>query len=339
MPFVRKIGRRRRTTYRRKTGYRRSMRRSSLYSRSGRSEISSNLAVYANAFSTASTSPRIPDNKVYSSCGVRLQAVGEFVNDNTAPMEFLLFPGLNNALCAFSCTGGQVGDGTVGTLPFTNHAKIDLSTPGVFNQDPGTSIHKWRGVSCAMKVTLVNNSDENDGWFEAIRVQGSDTSGFALTEVAAGLAVIAAGAGPLPAINVGITNLVEHPTYITGKLRDIHKYMFQLNPQGSDHEFEILPRNGNIREATEAYLDNENFDFIYLRVHGRAGASTPTRLMIHTIFNQEIIYDEASTMVRYHGNTRGSAAMVAVARKRLMQNPASQRAAKRARTAYASYSY
>jgi hypothetical protein len=334
MAFVKKLGVRR--SFRRRTGYRRSMwkgrTRGTYKSRGqGRSEAAACLAVYANPFSTACTSPRIPDNKVYSSCGVRVQAVGEFTNDTTAPMEMLLFPGLNNSFFATSCIGGVNG-----ALPFTNHGKFSLALV----QDPASSVHKWRQVSCGMKVTLVNNSDENDGWFEAIRVQGSDSSGFGVQPQLAGpdgFVGSPGGVPVMPAINVGITNLVEHPTYITGKLRDIHKYMFQLNPQGSDHEFQIIARPPDVTIAQ--LLDNENFDMIYLRVWGRAGASTPTRLMVHVVSNQELIYDEASSMVRYHGNTRGSAPMVQSSRRRMMENPANQRAAKRPRTAYSSYQY
>jgi len=336
MAFVKKIlARRRRPSYRRKTGYRRSYRRNSYGSRSSMSEARANLAVYANPFSTSSTSPRIPDNKVYSSCGIRLQAVGEFTNDTTAPMNFLLFPGINNSLLSTSCVGLDPN----GALPFTNHARLQNVEGDItqFTQDPAQSIHKWRTVSCGMKVTLINNSDENDGWFEAIRIQGSFDSGFGLRFVDGKGYVASTDNAVLPAVTAG--NLVEHPTYITGKLRDIHKYMFQLNPQGSDHEFQIVPRDFSGSEANQVLVDNENFDMVFLRIYGRPGASTPTRVMVHVVHNQEIVYDEGSTMVRYHGNTRGSALMVATARKRILQNPASQRAAKRPRTAYASYSY
>jgi len=332
---------RRRPAYRRRTGYRRTMTRRlpmgrKLYS-AGRSSISQNLAVYHNPFSTATTSPRIPDNKVYSSCGVRLQAVGEFVNDSEGTMDFLIFPGINNMFAAQGVASG--GSALSNLLPFTNHASFILSGT-TWGQPPETSVHKWRGVSFGCKFTLVNNSDENDGWWEAIRVQGSDTSGFGMSIIEAGRAVIAGSTSTsFPAINVGITNMPEHPTYVTGKLRDIHKYAFNLNPQGSDHEFEIFGRENTAQQMTETALDNENFDMIYVRVHGRAGVNTPTRIMAHVVANQELIYDEASSMSRYHSNTRGSSSAMAVARKRLMENSANQRAAKRPRTAYASYPY
>lgn len=303
--------------------------------RYGRRGLDGNLAVYFNPFSPASSTPRIPDNKVYSSCGIKLQAVTEFSNDNTAPMEFILFPGLNNCLCSNSVIGGS--GPLSGNMPFTNHAGVIL-TGTDYNQPPATAIHKWRMVSCGMKMTLINNSDENDGWFEAIRVQGSDTSGFSLSVLGTNYIIGGAGGG-FPAINSGITNLPEHPTYITGKLRDIHKYEFILNPQGADHEFEIAPRVMTAETATEFMLDNENFDMIFLRVWGRAGASTPTRLMCHVVANQELVYDEASSMVRYHGNAPGTMNSMAVARKRMMSDPARQRAAKRPRTAYAAYRY
>jgi len=111
-------------------------------------------------------------------------------------------------------------------------------------------------------------------------------------------------ANELPSVDVE-RQLVENPTYVTGKLRDIHRHVFQLAPQGSDHDFRELPSaflSGNPVGNTNPLLD-DNFDAIYIRIHGRTGSESPTRIMTHIVSNQEVIYDEAATLCRYHSET------------------------------------
>jgi len=307
-----------RRTYGRRTGRYYGRRRGFLATgRIGKSHVSSCAAVYNNPFSTATTNPKIPDGKVYSSTGVRLQGVTEVVNDGTETMDILLFPGLNNGVSVTS-TLGAASKG----LPYRDHG---LFNTGALPQGQlSASIHKWRIVSQALKITLVNNSDENDGWFEAIRVQGSADSGFGpatqLDGSPPGVYVGADVAGVLPALSA--TSLVEHPTYVTGKLRDIHRYMFHLMPQGNDHEFNIMPRTVETNEEfVQSCLDNESYDSVFIRVHGRTG-SAPTRLMLHVISNQEVVYDEGTFMTRYHSEARGNQASMARIKAARQNNPA-----------------
>jgi len=314
-----------RRTYTRRTGRYYGRRRGFLPTgRIGKSHVSACAAVYHNPFSTATTNPKLPDGKVYASTGIRLQSVAEFANDSTENMDILLFPGLNNG-CAITSVGS--GGATTQSLPYRDHGMFNS---GALPQGQlGASIHKWRIVSQALKITLVNNSDENDGWFEAIRVQGSADSGFGPQTqedgIPPGVYVSSAVSGVLPA--VAANNMVEHPTYVTGKLRDIHRYMFHLMPQGNDHEFNIMPRTVETdEEFVQSCLDNESYDSVFIRVHGRAGAS-PTRLMLHVISNQEVVYDEGSFMTRYHSEARGNMAAMARIKASRQNNPANTTAA------------
>lgn len=314
-----------RRTYGRRTGRYYGRRRQGFLStgRTGKSHFSSCLAVYNNPFSTATTNPKIPDGKVYASTGIRLQAVEEVQNDASENMDILLFPGLSNGLIVSSTNKGTPA-GDPYSIPYRDHGRTQA---GPSYAQVSAPIHKWRLVSQALKITLVNNSDENDGWFEAIRIQGSSDSGFAST-IRSGetTAIIGAGGAPvLPAITS--TNLVEHPTYVTGKLRDIHRYMFHLMPQGNDHEFQIIPREpANATEFVHSQLDNESFDMVFIRIHGRTGAA-PTRLMVHVVSNQEVVYDESSFMTRYHSEARGNNLAFQANKKRKMEMPANTTAA------------
>lgn len=310
-----------RRTYARRTGRYYGRRRQGFLptGRVGRSHFSSCCAVYNNPFSTATTNPKIPDGKAYSSCGIRLQSVTEFTNDSTEAMDILLFPGLSNGVVLQNNTALGMAH-----MPYKDHGRWDEFNTSQVN----APIHKWRVVSQALKISLINNSDENDGWFEAIRVQGSMDSGFAGvldTTTSPNSRYIGGVDTTMPAISSN--NLVEHPTYVTGKLRDIHRYMFHLMPQGNDHEFNILPRTSyGIEDMTAASLDNEAFDMVFIRVHGRTG-SAPTRLMLHCVCNQEVVYDEGSAMTRYHSEARGNSVAFEGVKKRKRETPANTLAA------------
>jgi len=113
-----------------------------------------------------------------------------------------------------------------------------------FNQTPGNAISEWRVVSQGLKITLTNNSDENDGSFEAIRLRWSAGERSMTNQT---------GQVPLPGTlaytnlfqsTVIASNFVEHPTYTTGKLRDIHRHTFQLRPTTDDHDFQHIESTG-----------------------------------------------------------------------------------------------
>lgn len=294
-----------------------------------KSKVVDHLAVYHNAFSTRTTNPKIPDGKAYASSGIRLQAVKEFVNDSDGVMDFLLFPGINNGLIAASTNDGAASWG----MPYTSHCVLDEDS----KQSEDSMISRWRIVSQAMKVNLTNNSDENDGWWEAIRVQlnpafNPDTGndGFVIALHDDGRNVIGpAIGGQIPGMDLATPNLVEHPTYTTGKLRDIHRHMFDLMPQGNDHDFNDCPKQFVGGAAIEKAIDWKNYDAIFLRIHGRAGSSTPTRVMIHVVSNQELVYQESTALSRYHSESDNHAAVFQRS-KRKRQN-GDHRAAKRSR--------
>jgi len=272
------------------------------------------LAVYRNAFSTATTNPKIPDGKAYHSSGVRLQAVKEFVNDTTTTMDFLLFPGINNGLIMAKA---NQADGRYMSYP--SHAVLSVDGTAI-TQNAETAIDKWRVVSQALKITLINNSDENDGWWEAARVQLSRNDALKIDDVATG-AIIGTDVAltELPGVDV-TRQMVENPTYVTGKLRDIHRHLFQLQPQGADHDFsELRGTTNTTAEATEFW--DQNFDAIYIRIHGRTGTESPTRVMCHVVSNQEIVYDEAATLCRYHSETHAAPSFAATKRAIIQSSP------------------
>jgi len=306
----------RRRPYARRGGYR-------------KSPITRHLAVYHNAFSTASTGAKIPDGKSYHSTGIRLQAVKEFTANTNGTMDFLIFPGINNGMVAAGVTDNDASWG----MPYTSHCVLDTDADFPAQADE-TRILRWRIVSQACKFTLTNNSDENDGWWEAIRVQthGTSAEGFALVLHGDGRTVIGpATTGQIPGITLGsFPNFVEHPTYVTGKLRDIHRETFDLMPQGADHDFQRLEPGMYPPALIEAFSDSENYDAVIVRIHGRGGTGTPTRVMAHMVSNQEVLYDENTSLARYH--TESPNALTIFQSSKRKRTEGSHKASKRGRS-------
>jgi len=265
---------------------------------SGDSAASNQLAVYRSPFSTATTNPKIPDGKAYHSSGIRLQAVKEWVNNTATTMDFLVFPGLNNGLIM---ANASPANGRYMSYP--SHGQFTLAGAVASQVNEGL-IDKWRIVSQALRITLINNSDENDGWWEAVRVQVGISSNFLLDDTAQGVIVgTSSPATSLPGVDI-TRQMVENPTYVSGKLRDIHRHLFQLAPQGSDHDFiEMSPSHPNEGFGASDTIIDKNYDAIYIRIHGRTGLTSPTRIMTHMVSNQEVVYDEGSTLCRYHSET------------------------------------
>lgn len=364
--------RRRRPTYRKskrrygKKRYGRTQRRPA-YKRQSvmKSKGADQLAVYVNPWSTATTNPKIPDGKCRLSTGLRLQAVREYLNDDNGEMEFIIFPG---CACGLSANNKTVDGETevaesyegVADLLYENHGTFTYLAEGEWNtytQEKTAAIAKWRLVSQAVRFTLINNADENDGWFEAIRFDLTNDygklnvkhNGQGATPGAGGSAWVSPGKGAVGGNATGDTfdniydnigNLVEHPSYISGKLRDIHRYQFQLRAIDSDHDFRNVDRQYYIhndarmgdsppeapvaleslsheaKEMKDALVDL-SYDFIYVRIHGRPAAEgvNPTRIMTHCVANQEIMYEQGSAFSRYHTETDASPYFKTVATK------------------------
>lgn len=247
------------------------------------------LQVYAQPFSTLTSNPKIPDGKCGYSAGLRIQAVKECTSASDGIIHIMMYPGANAGFYTFSPNGPDPSEKRIGK--YDNF--MDYATNFTIN----TSEEKWRLVSQAMKITMINNSDENDGWFETIRIPMSYDDFQVTTPVGPKLDE----AQFLGAVGLN-TNLVENSTYVSGKLRDIHRYIFQLNPCANSHDFtQPSAYRSGATELNVASLD-DSFDCIYVRVHGRKAFadSQGTRLMIHNVSNHEVVYDAPDPMSRFH---------------------------------------
>lgn len=298
----------------------------------------------SNPFSARILNPKINDGVTPYSCGVRCQYAGEHPTFGAAaPMIMYLYPSLTGGLSVFRSQLPSYQHSFYG-----NHVKIDGLAGGSATQSTASAVVKWRLVSQALKLSLINNCEANDGWFEAIRVdtpgdnnywqytpfedqinsngiftaQGvpkqvfDEYSTFKGNPPTSGNPPVAA-----PVVNTGTQEIVlpgadvasigsfaTHPTYVTGKLKDLHKYVFQLRPNTREHEFNTLSKDYLIGAHDTV---DPNWDSIIIKIYGRsypantaAQDAVLTRVHAHVISNQELVFDESVPLARYMTNTK-----------------------------------
>lgn len=247
--------------------------------------------VAVNPFAKVSFGARIPDGKAATSVGTRVQqrkSVKQGTGDN---MTVFLYPGIN-------CCAGVVGcEGSPVFLSNATHTGLTGTT--TYTQSEATFINKWRTVSCGMNISLINNSDGDEGWFEAIRLSPNSTAkpGLGADGGVSFAKFDPAATAVYPGCKLDSTNLVHQPSYVSGKLRDIHKYLFALNPHAGDHDFNNMVQTGG--ETSDLY--DKSHDCIMVRIFGTPSQTT---VLVHTAHNEELFYDEECPMSRFHGPTR-----------------------------------
>lgn len=284
----------------------------------------------SNPFNAIVLAPKIPDGLTYSSCGLRLQQAINITQGLADDMILIFYPGIEGGLYIYDqFSSFNNDDGSDYT--YNNHLNLGAQNPPT--QIPSVRVTQWRLVSQALRLTSVNNCEEADGWFEAIRVDTAKArdAASAMWEIRDGSNVPVAksrlnNAGATTTTPRGanvqlwsgyqsITNFIEQPSYVTGKLKDLQKHVFQLRPQVREFEFTKLT------QGPGAYADefvDDNFDTIVIKIHGRAPVNADdgggaTRIMAHWISNQEICYDENTQLSRYMTECKyNSSAMAAL---------------------------
>lgn len=324
------------------------------------SEAAACMAVALNAFSDKTMQPRFPDGKANESVGMKYQMINEVEYTVDGEMEIIFFPGLNCAIHVQHATSKSLGAQTstdnnaqTKVQRITNHITGPVETAGdlvTMQQVDERHVAKWRVVSYGLLLSLVNNSEENDGWWEACRITPSnDIRQYGVTVAGTGGSAEGPyGTQPLtfwhdiPVLTS--SEMLNQASYTTGKLRNIHNVLFQLNPEYEDREFVDLSKETTMRvpslsaaygipldagnnayppgatqwlggkcersdnssprindEAVSQFIDGA-FDAIFIRIHGVDNSSgrSPSRLTMHSVMNQEIVYDEKALNAKFH---------------------------------------
>jgi hypothetical protein len=157
-----------------------------------------------------------------------------------------------------------------------------------------------RIVSVGLRLTLINNSEQNEGYWEAARISVQPTD-FTVDPITGALryrpisppdatlvSTGLAGSNPIPDIT-----LSNHGTYHSGKLKDLEKVQFKLNSIDTEHPF--TPIHDPV--TADMFMD-QSFDMILIKLHGRQQNTGPTQLMYDAVSNQELIYVEDTSLAR-----------------------------------------
>lgn len=281
-------------------------------------ELRRQLETFHNPFANTTQQPKIPDGKTTHSLGLHGQTVGEFSNKEDGAsniVECIIYAGINGIFqvvntnlenqvysdrhhYVFGFEGMNAADWSAAT---TNVARF-----AVDNQD---NYAMWRTVSAGVQLKLLNPTEEDDGWWEAIRINREfRPDEMMLTTVNNSLDRAENGHfGYDKELFVNLqsnTNIANEPSYATGLLRDLHRLQFELHSSIYGHDFIKMERftevppgmmstltnsdtinkqvnfvdgfnsgtTGTIKDIHDLYID-QSYDLIYLRLHCRENDS------------------------------------------------------------------
>lgn len=242
------------------------------------------MQAYAKAlldpFDKQLSQPKLLDGKVSRSSGIRLRATGEITCNGSGSTYIALIPGLSNVICWRVDADPAVPE--IAPNAFAGH--LDTVTDRAH-------VKSSRIVGTALRLSLVNSADQNEGYWEAARIPTSsmDYSFYEPDPVnAPGVTTTALS------LRLTDMDLSNHATYQTGKLRDLHRFQFKLNAIDNDIQFSRILTE----PPTKEQFVSEQWDTIIIKIHGRVEVGAPSMVMYDCISNQEIIYAENTALAR-----------------------------------------
>jgi hypothetical protein len=247
---------------------------------------------HLDPFSNRFNPPKIQDGKATMSSAVKLRMTGQVTLPTTAGahVTLCLGPGLSSNF-----------------YPHDGLPVLSYDQP-IYQAHIGTAalrsaIKQMRLVGSAATFSLLNNAEQNEGYWEAVRVplNWSDIS------VRASATATDPCTGSLDfsgAIASAGADFSQHSSYQTGKLKDLHRMQFKLNSTTNEHPFTDVNEVGTgvvadvpLATQTRAFVD-ESFDIVLIRVYGRNESTLPSVLRYEIVSNQEIIWKENSQSAR-----------------------------------------
>lgn len=307
-------------------------------------EIANQLYVFHDPFSGKTTQPKIPDGKTTHSLGFTTECVEEIACAATNPdntIHMILFPGMANCLLSFGATnksaayaGGQARNFYLPSFSVSNGldwTAITSSAGGDVGQIDNYSY--WRNVSVGLKLKLLNSVEEDDGWWEAIRLR-PELKGDQWWLTTAGNDSFKTQNGIVAPIGLAndIQNveLANDPSFATGLLRDLHRVQFELHGITDHHDLQqmqnayemsagdigtvedyatgrnigILSANGDGAMDVLKAFNDMSYDMVYIRLHCRNPVTgSPSRFHVNARINQEIVYDQNQREHRFMTRT------------------------------------
>lgn len=267
--------------------------------------------IYRYPFSNQTTIPKIPDGLAQHSVGVSFNHVHALAG-LSPNCTIILFPGMNNWLHTVNNDASTSNAGHTLLNYFLSRAGTEPNyTYQIFQGQPGTNdftgtesfdYEKWRLVSAGLRIKCINNDQENEGHWEAIRIPMTDHRGRMPVVAAGGNRGQVRPANPLINVATAHTSYQINSTYQMGKIKDLGKYEARLKPMTNNHVFKSMvkaqgavltdfatnmyPADGMEfhNDLTDSFID-DNWDAIAIRIHGVAN----TRIILQSRANYELI--------------------------------------------------
>lgn len=251
------------------------------------------VLAHLDPFSNRFNPPKIHDGKASMSSAIKLRMTGQTTLPTTTggSVVLCLGPGLSSNFYAY---------GGLPNLPFNEPVyRSHIATEAL-----RSTIKHLRLVGCAARFSLLNNADQNEGYWEAIRVP-FNWGDITILDEGNPLNILTGSLHFQPVVEAAGTDFSQHSTYQTGKLKDLHKYQFKLNSTTNEHPFtDLAPIGNGVRgtdaeyvEKVKAFID-ETFDIVLIRVYGRNEAVLPSVLRYEIVSNQEVVFKENSQVAR-----------------------------------------
>jgi ribosomal protein L35 len=230
-------------------------------------------------FNTGISNLKLRDGKTQRSAGVRFRSTGEIKCDHAETTVIVLFPGHSNGLCWRTNATFGTNTGTAGIYTnslFNNHVNTTTDR---------TNIKQLRIVSSGLKLNLVNNEEQNDGYWEAARIPIDPVEFTCDATTGRCIPTFLTGSG----FDIDLSN---HTTYQSGRNKDLHKYLFKNNYHTVDHPFSY------VTASTPEIMIDQAFDMVVIKIRGRSDSVNQTKLMFELVSNQEIVYNENTALAR-----------------------------------------
>lgn len=237
-------------------------------------------------FDQSQSQPKLLDGSVLRSSGLRFRNTGSIVLPTAGAAYIVLIPGLSKVLYWQTAVGGA------------------FTSTGVFPTHLGTltdreNIKNIRLVSAGLKLSLLNSSDQNEGYWEAVRITTPIVTTLLTVETPAENEAFIMAAADNYAVDIvtqfALTDMANHATYQTGKLKDINRFMFKVNSVSPQHPWKRVSETPVVSDAIDY-----SFDTVVIKVTGRLDPASPSTLMYNQIVNQECVYSEGTALARLH---------------------------------------
>jgi hypothetical protein len=289
------------------------------------------LAVYLNPMSLKTQAPRIPDGSRNMTLGASYRSQQTIKG---AHIQILLYPGINgfgvatNLPTANAPQWGLKSSYTVGPDGNTKIAKRPINpdlagfqvkttgdtttmdsadTAQIKDSSIPKDLEAWRMVSCGMKVRTINNDQQNDGHWRAVRLKQCHYQKSILLD------------GAIVPVLSNVPNFSLWPndnSFSSGRIKDLIRKDFILATEDQTHPWTpmFFHELGLASDIDQEKFYDRSFDCVLLDIHG----GDHTNILIDFYGNYEFNYraDSNITMFQEPSHQVYPATMAAVQQRK-----------------------